>query len=678
MTQVWWGQESITKALPGEVDPPLLLKGGRLFIRKDVAARVPKFTPEWTNVREGDAGFALLKLHSELAEPLVQRLNRLPEKTLIEYLRAASVSPTSARPARATLVFTVSDAAPKSVLVPEGFQVSASGADEYGTTIIFETERTLYAAPGGIELSFVQEGSHFFEVDLSGSDASNAEPAFGENPKAGSGLWLGLNSGIEPQPSVTIGIHLSAESGAPPPVATGGLEPIAGLPHPFLRWEFFDGGSFKTAEVIRDETNSLRQSGVVELRSPRRWRPGTPSGMSADKPLRWLRLKVVFGEFTDAPALAFVRLNLAGAVAARTVRNEVLEYIPDSDGRRLRLSQKPVLAGSLQLTVNEGEINSTAQIISDETAGGPVQWQEVEDLDAYGADERVFELDAVNGELQFGDGTHGANLPRGFRHVIAERYQVATGRAGAVDAEQITSQVSSAPFLVGVSNPLPASGGRDEESLELTLLRGPEQIRARHRAVTTADYEMMALQVNGADIRRAHAVAGMHAGLNGAMVPGTVTVFLLGPSSTEGPPYPDQGSLDAVSRYLSDGIAPAGVEVVAAAPQFHLIGLRASIAIATAADDGSVIRQTLAEMDAYFNPLHGGDQGQGWPFGGVVFHNAVVRRLLERVDNLLAVSALNIVVDGVTLPSCTDFVPSQHGLLWPDIHELRIIEETVS
>ena len=663
MNSVWWSKASLDKTAPSVTVPPLLMEGGRLFIRQDVAARVPNFTPEWTNVRDGDVGFSLLKLHAELAEPLVQRLNRLPEKTLIEYLRIAAVAPIPARPARALLAFSVADAAPQSVFVAQGFQVSTRAADGSGTTVIFETERNLFAAPGNIEQSFVQEGKRFYEVDLSGSDANNAVPAFGANPKVGAGLLLGLNTGIEPQGSITLGFQLSTQSAAPPPVASGGVEPIEVSPQPFLRWEFFDGAGFETAEVILDETNSLLQSGVVELRSPKPWRAGTPAGLISDKLLRWLRLKVVFGEFSNAPTLAFVRLNLVSAVAARTVRNEVLEYIPDSDGRRLRLSQKPVLSDSLQLTVNEGDISSES--------AATVLWQEVEDLNAYGADDRVYELDAVSAELQFGDGIHGAKLPRGFRHVVAERYQVATGSAGAVDAEQITGLVSSAPFLIAVNNPLPASGGRDEESLEQTLLRGPQYIRARGRAVTTADYGLLALQASGADIRRAHAVAGMHAGLSGATVPGTVSVFLLGPPRAEGPPYPDQGSLDAVSRYLSENVAPAGIEVVAAAPQFHRIGVRASLTFAATADKSNVIRQTLSELDKFFDPIYGGEQEQGWPFGGVVYNNAVVRRLLERVDKLEAVSTLNLMIDSETLPACSDYTLPANTLLWPDTHELR-------
>ena len=299
-----------------------------------MAARVEGFTSEWTNIRESDAGFAILKLHAELAEPVVQRLNRLPEKSLIEFLRIAAITPTPARPAHAMLAFTVSDSAPRSMLIPAGFQVSASAADSSGETVIFETERGLFAAPGKIEKSFVQEGARSFEVDLGGSDANTAVPIFGARPKAGFGLLLGLNASIEPQPTVSIGFQFSAVAGAPPPASSGGLEPLVELPRPFLRWEFLDGTRFETAEIILDETKNMQQSGVVELRSPKRWRVGTPQGTAAQKPLRRVRLQLVFGEFIAPPLVAFVRLNLVPAVAARTVRNEVLEFIPDTEGRR--------------------------------------------------------------------------------------------------------------------------------------------------------------------------------------------------------------------------------------------------------------------------------------------------------------------------------------------------------
>ena len=107
-----------------------------------------------------------------------------------------------------------------------------------------------------------------------------------------------------------------------------------------------------------------------------------------------------------------------------------------------------------------------------------MQWIEVDDLDAFGPDARVFELDEVSGVLTFGDGERGAALPDGFRHVVAQRYQVASGLASSVAAEEVSGLLSSMPFLVGVTNPLPASGGRDAETIANAARRGPRKIRA--------------------------------------------------------------------------------------------------------------------------------------------------------------------------------------------------------
>lgn len=665
MSAAWWGREAGKADVPAQLDPPRIAEPGRAAVRAALEARIAAFTPEWRQRTPGDAGDALLGLHAELAEPLLERLNRLPDKALREYLRAARVAALPARPARATLAFTVADAAPASVLVPRGFQVAASAADGSGTRVVFETESALYAAPGGVAASFVQEGNRAYEVSLTGADPAANVLALGK-AQPGAALLIGLSGAVAPAPSITLMLHRTANAGPPPAVAHGGALPDALLPQPILRWAFFDAGRFETAEVIRDESRSLQQSGVVELRSPRSWRTGTPAGVAVTKPLRWLRLQLVAGAFATPPALAFIELNAVAAVAARTVRGEALVYVPDSDGRRMRLSQRPLLAGSLRLTVDEGAIGAGAASVQ--------RWEAVEGLDAYGPDDRVFELDETTGELQFGDGLHGALLPRGVRHVIAQQYQVATGDAGAVAAEQIKSLMSSVPFVTKVSNKLPASGGHDAMSADEATLLGPQLLRARNRAVAVADYELMSLAAPGADVLRAHAVGAAHAGLGDARVPGTVSVYLLGPRALTAPPYPAQATLDAVARHLSGTLAPAGVEVVAAAPYFHEVSVRAVLVVAAHADHGEVLRATLREIDAYLDPLSGGEDGRGWPFGGSIQQAALVRRVIAHVPGLTALATLNLTVDGENLGACADFTPRPHSLFWPLPHELRVAE----
>ena len=132
MSTAWWGRESLSRTPTGPLDTPQLAQPGRASVRAAVEGRIAAFTPEWRRRAPGDAGDALLSLHGELAEPLLERLNRMPDKAFREYLRAAGIAAVPARPARATLAFTVADAAPGSALIPTGFQVSAPAADGSG------------------------------------------------------------------------------------------------------------------------------------------------------------------------------------------------------------------------------------------------------------------------------------------------------------------------------------------------------------------------------------------------------------------------------------------------------------------------------------------------------------------------------------------------------------------
>jgi predicted phage baseplate assembly protein len=684
MSAPWWGREASPNRrvqLTSTVGPgnrqPLLHREDWRTVFDELRLRVPAFTKEWTNLRQEDAGYALLRLFSEQTVPVLQRLNRLPDKAFVEFLRTAGVKSLPGRPARTMLAFNASPSAPQSVLVTAGFQVSAPAADDSGDEVIFETERTLFVAPAEIQAAFVQEGHLFHEVDVTGESGGSSQP-FGSRPRAGAAILLGLSGKVTPKPTLSFGIQLAPQAAAvPPPVSKGSLDPQPQRAGALLRWEFFDGGGFEAAEIVLDETLALTQSGIVELRVPSRWRPGIPAGLEINEPLRWLRLRLVHGNFDIAPSLSFIRLNSVAAVAVRTIRDEVVEFVPGSDRRRLRLSQTPVIPESLVLVVDEGEIavpDPETGIVPDTRR----RWKEVDALSGYGPNDKVYVLDGASGELTVGDGVRGAALPPGFRHVIAQQYKVGGGTAGAVDAEAITSLVHSRPFLTGVVNPRRATGGTAGESLGETLRRGPQEIRAGGRAVTTADYALLALRAPGAELRRAYAVSGQHPNFTGAVIPGLVTVYIVAPDQPEGPPLPLEATLAAVAQYLTERVAPIGVEIVAAAPRFHHVSVRATLAVSAGVDTGEVVQKTLNTLDNYLHPLKGGEDGTGWSFGGPILHNALVRRLLQSVSGLRAVSSLNLIVDGLTLPACADFQTAAHALLWPETHEVVPVVEGMS
>ncbi len=694
MSAPWWTRERRPEAparmvagtLSGTVAPQPVAELPLPLLR-ELRDRIAAFTPEWTRLTADDAGVALVRLFGSQLQPLLERLNRLPEKAFVEFLRIAGIDRLPGTAAQALLAFEASAGARASVLVARGFQAGAQPADGSRGLVIFETERDLWLAPGTLAEVYRQEGRTLVEIDV-----ESGEPfrPFGDRPIAGRALLAGIDADVAPGPFLTLGLGVATAPGSPPPVAVGGLQPHSSVTQSVasptvLRWEILDGAGFEPAEVVADDTVGLQRSGTVELRVPRQWRAGRPAGIDGDAERFWVRLRIVHGRFDEPPELKLLRLNMVRAAAAETVRGEVLEHVPGSEDR-MRLARTPVVPGSLVLEIVEGSASGDLFDLDDSGAGsggaaaptgdgaagdGRRRWTEVSDLTAYGPTDRVYTLDAARGEVAFGDGVRGAALPSGFRHVQAASYRVGGGAAGAVAAGEIKTLISSAPFVTGVENPLPATGGTDPEPRDQALRRGPQEIRARGRAVTEADYELLALRSPGADVARAHAVSGLHPSLSGTPIPGLVGVFVVPRDRDEGPPTADEGCLRAVAEYLSREAAPAGVEVVAAAPRYHRVRAEVGVVVSDpAADVGAAVRRVLAELDLYFDPLSGGEDGTGWPFGGAIRYMPLLRRILARVAEVAAVPRLNLVVDEVRVPACQDASISPHGLLWPAGHEV--------
>ena len=108
MSGPWWGKESRGDVPRGFADPLTLVTDAIPSISAEVLARAATFTPDWTRRGADDAGMAMVRLFSILTEPVHTRINRLPEKSFVEYLGAGGIQPLSATPAEAMLEFTIS------------------------------------------------------------------------------------------------------------------------------------------------------------------------------------------------------------------------------------------------------------------------------------------------------------------------------------------------------------------------------------------------------------------------------------------------------------------------------------------------------------------------------------------------------------------------------------------
>jgi hypothetical protein len=677
MTPAWWGKEA--SAGQQQTEPqtgaapsawPQLVATNRAAVFDDIVARIPSYTSEWTNRRSTDAGIALAHLFSEQMEPVLQRLNQLPENCFIQFLKSSGVQPLPATPAQAMLQFSVSNSATQAVPIPAGFQVGASSSSGI---VIFETNDDVYAMPGTIQELYAFGRGVYRSIDP--TQTSIPFFPFGASPAPGLAFFIGLPAGVSPGPRISFGIQVQGPTGQPPPVSTGGVALLPLPLAPLLQWDVLDGNTFREATVITDETSGLVQSGVVTLGLPDTWNPGIPPGAADTVPLLWIRLQILYGSYPEPPVLLSVQGNVVRATALQTFTNEVLMPVPGPNNAPavMRLSQTPVFPGSLSLEVDDTADISFSTVPTDAAALPPGSiWKEVDDLSEFGPDDKVYVLDSATGFVSFGDGIHGMRLPPGFRNVIAQKYQKGGGLAGAVAAGQINNAINSVPFLSGVTNPWPATGGMDAETQAQALARGPQELRARGRAVAAADYEILALHATGAQVARAHAVPGFHPSFPGIPIPGVVCVFVIPLESGAGAPTPNEDTLRAVSTYLSSTLAPAGVEVVAAAPLFHTVRVQVSVVIDPSVSRAQAVQNVVAVLNQYMDPVTGGDDGQGWAFGGTLSNVAFVRKLLA-IPGVTAVPTLSFTVDGIRSKRCADAAISANSLVWPGQHQVLAI-----
>ena len=126
-------------------------------------------------------------------------------------------------------------------------------------------------------------------------------------------------------------------------------------------------------------------------------------------------------------------------------------------------------------------------------------WTEVNSLYQQAPSAQVFDvMNLLNGAavVGFGDGVEGAMLPTGQSNIIAN-YRVGIGSAGNVGPGQITTLVDRPLGVSGVSNPMPATGGQDAQTVSGIRTNAPLSVLTLGRAVSIDDYQNLAASFAG-------------------------------------------------------------------------------------------------------------------------------------------------------------------------------------
>lgn len=135
-----------------------------------------------------------------------------------------------------------------------------------------------------------------------------------------------------------------------------------------------------------------------------------------------------------------------------------------------------------------------------------VAWQDVSSLYNSSPTEQDYVTlqgaDSVT-EIRFGDGQEGARLPTGQNNVRAT-YRVGSGSSGNVGAGSLTTLMDRPLGVSGVTNPAPATGGQDAQSIDDIRLNAPQSVLTLGRAVSITDYQNVADAFPG--VAKAHAI----------------------------------------------------------------------------------------------------------------------------------------------------------------------------
>jgi predicted phage baseplate assembly protein len=594
----------------------------------DAKRYIQQRAPEWTDHNVSDPGVTLVETVAHMADQIVYRLNRVPEKNHLAFLDLIGITLFPPSAARTEVTFWLSAPLDEAVRLPVGTEVATSRT-ESEEAVVFATERELNVVSCELSYLVVQQSGKAI-VDRTSDLAEGKDLlCFAESPAPGDCMLLGLSVAV---PHCAVALTIDSR------VDGVGVDPR----QPPLVWEAWTEDGWTVCEVDRDGTGGLNRPGEVVLHIP----GGHTLSRTGRREAGWLRCRVTDPLpnqpfYTTSPTLrsaeAFTIGGTTGAIHAETVRDEALGESTGLPGQRLRLANAPVVGDVPPLNL---------QVIEDD---GWTDWDVVPHFAASGPDDRHLTLDAATGEIAFGpsvreaDGTmrqYGAVPPKGAV-IRARQYRIGGGRAGNIARGAVQVLRNSVPYVSEVTNREAARGGVDGETVAEAKARAPITLRAQDRAVTLRDYEELARRA-APETARITCLAGDEEEYGAHAVR-----VLVVPQAVPDPGgrlrfeqlVPGDALLDRITRYLDDRRL-IGTRLAVGPPYYQGITVVATVHAFRGTDTDRVRRQAHDALYRHLDPLTGGALGKGWPFGrpvqaGEIF--AVLQRVpgVELVDEVL-------------------------------------------
>ncbi|MFJ2588915.1 putative baseplate assembly protein [Streptomyces sp. NPDC087538] len=569
---------------------------------------VQQRSPEWTDHNVSDPGVTLIETFAYMVDQLLYRLNRVPDKNYSAFLDLLGVTLFPPTVARAEVDFWLSAPQPETVRLPAGTEV-ATARGEAEEAVVFSTSEELPIVPSSL-IRLVTAPASGDQTDRTAPLGAGKDiPCFQPRPEPGDALLFGLPTAV---PRCIVAVRLDSR------VEGVGVDPR----QPPLVWEAWDGARWVVCRTGTDSTGGLNRPGEVIVFVP----AGHTASVTAGVRAGWLRCRVTAPEpgqpfYSESPTIreaeVFTVGGTTGVEHAETVLDVPLGTSEGVAGQRFSVSRAPLLM--------DGE----PPVVQVSSAEGWQVWTAVEHFGASAPHDRHVRIDAVSGEFAFPpevrdpDGTmrsYGA-VPEKGAQLRVPRYRTGGGAAGNVARGAICVLRSSVPYVAGVDNREAARGGVDGETVENAKVRAPNILRVQERAVTAGDYEAIAREA-APSLRRVRcvpAVAGEGGAVRVLVVPDAVVDE--GGQLRFEQLIPSDSVLSTVTARL-DERRLVGTRLVVEPPAYQGVTVVARL-VTNGGDVDRVRADAIAALFGHIDPLRGGADGTGWPFGRPVQYGEI-------------------------------------------------------
>ncbi|MGB3714972.1 MAG: putative baseplate assembly protein [Candidatus Promineifilaceae bacterium] len=602
--------------------------------------RIPHYCREWTDHNVSDPGVTLIELFAWMTDIILYRLNRVPDLHYIKFMEMLGISLKEPVSAKVPVSFWLSAPQETAVVIPKGTEV-ASTQTETEPSIVFTTDIDFRVEPPalaevisriassgkGDQKQYLSQNVRRLEAGFEGFEA------FSQVPQVDDAFYFGFENNM--------GKHILEFELDCDPGGGAGIDPS--MP-PYV-WEASTGekeNRWALCAQEMDTTKGFNVQGRIQIHLPKMGKYSV-----SKESLYWVRVRI--RDISEAELLEGVSpyqvspkirqlsiVSLGGTIPtthAEHVSNEFLGRSDGSAGQRFQLQMAPILdrqPGEQLIVQVEGE--------------NPRRWTEVSDFADSGANDRHYTLDSLTGELRFGPAVRqqdGAiklygSIPQRGANLIFEKYRYGGGDKGNVQTGIINTLKTSIPYIAQVSNRQPAWGGLDPETLESAMMRAPKLLRSRDRAVTESDYEFLAKEALPAAIGRVKCLQPRPAEA-GRVAPGQIYVlviprvmnpdYYLDPKDLE----PDASDIYTLEEYLDDRrLLTTRLDI--RAPAYRWVAVKVQLRASPGVAEESVEAAILARLYQFLNPLSGGSDGNGWPFGRELFVSDVYQCLQGTPD----------------------------------------------